>query len=211
MSRGLPAEAPSEFGELRFATDVEIVRLVVSSIHRYEGRPADGPLPRPLDAEGVAEAEARDSVEIRARLGIVGDRYFGHGAHRSAAVTLLAAESLDEVEFALGLAHPLDPVAARRNVVLRGADVDALVGQPFSLDSGEGPVPFQGHRAANPCGWMNVVLADGAHRALRGRGGVRCEPLGDGRLSLGRAVLRTAVPVTRPDSGQLSFEASVRK
>jgi hypothetical protein len=37
---------------------------------------------------------------------------------------------------------------------------------------------------------MNVVLAPGAHNALRGRGGVRCEPLDDGVLRVGPAVLR---------------------
>ncbi len=55
----------------------------------------------------------------------------------------------------------------------------------FALDSGDGPVRFRAHRAANPCSWMDVVLAPGAFRALRGRGGVRCEPLSGGVLTLG--------------------------
>jgi hypothetical protein len=37
---------------------------------------------------------------------------------------------------------------------------------------------------------MDVVLAPGAFRAMRGRGGVRCEPLDDGVLQLGPARLR---------------------
>jgi hypothetical protein len=40
---------------------------------------------------------------------------------------------------------------------------------------------------------MDVVLAPGAFKALRGRGGVRCEPLSDGVLRRGPAVL--IVPV----------------
>jgi len=164
---------------------VEIVHLLVSSLHRYEGRPADGPLPVP-----AGEIESRTSVEVRAGLGIVGDRYFGRGAHKRAAVTVMAAESLDAVQAELGVLHPFDPAATRRNILLRGVDVDALAGVPFSLDSGAGPVLFQGHRPANPCAWMNVTLAPGAHKALRGRGGVRCETLSDGVLRLGPAVLR---------------------
>jgi MOSC domain-containing protein YiiM len=164
---------------------VEIVHLLVSSLHRYEGRPADGPLPVP-----AGEIESRSSVEVRAGLGIVGDRYFGRPAHRRAAVTVMAAESLDAVRRELGVEHPLDPGATRRNILLRGVDVDALTGVAFSLDSGDGPVLFQGHRAANPCAWMNVTLAEGAHKALRGRGGVRCEAVSGGVLRLGAAVLR---------------------
>jgi hypothetical protein len=36
---------------------------------------------------------------------------------------------------------------------------------------------------------MDVVLAPGAHRGMRGRGGVRCRPLSDGVLRLGPAEL----------------------
>ncbi|SDZ52035.1 MOSC domain-containing protein [Herbiconiux ginsengi] len=173
--------------ELLVEYPVEIVHLLVSSVHRYEGRPADGPLPVP-----AGENESPSSVEVRAGLGIVGDRYFGRPAHKRAAVTVMAAESLDAVQAELGLAHPLDPAATRRNIVLRGVPVDALAGVTFSLDSGGGPVLFQGHRPANPCAWMNVTLADGAHKALHRRGGIRSEPLSDGVLRLGPATLRVA-------------------
>ncbi len=177
--------AVQEFAVQEFAVRIE--HLLASSRHRYEGRPADGPR-----NAATGEQESRERIEVRAGRGIVGDRFFGHGAHRTAAVTVLAAESLDHVAFALGLDHAPDPALARRNIVLRGFDVDALRGAEFSLDSGHGPVRFQGHRPANPCAWMDVVLAPGAHRALRGRGGVRSEPLSDGVLVLGPAVLRTA-------------------
>ena len=168
---------------------VEIVALLVSPSHVYEGRPQDGPRGEPLDG-------ARDRVEVRAGLGLVGDRYFGRPAHRRAAVTVFAAESLDAITRELGLSELPDPLLTRRNIVLRGYQVDELAagrlttGRIFSLDSGDGPVRFQAHRPADPCGWMNVVLAPQAHKALRGRGGVRCEPLDDGVLRVGPAVLR---------------------
>ncbi|KQO63691.1 MOSC domain-containing protein [Curtobacterium sp. Leaf261] len=163
---------------------VRIELLLVSSRHRYEGRPADGALP-------ADEDERRDTIRLREGLGIVGDRYCNAPAHRRASVTVIGADALDAVAEELGV--PIDPVATRRNVVLRGVDVDALRGVRFSLDSGSGPVLFQGNRPANPCAWMDHELAPGAFRAMRGRGGVRCEPLSDGSLSLGAAVLRTAV------------------
>ena len=52
---------------------------------------------------------------------------------------------------------------------------------------------LQGGRPANPCAWLDTVLAPGAHRRMRGRGGVRCAPLSDGVLRLGPAVLSAAV------------------
>lgn len=171
---------------LPHARDVEVTMLLVSRGHRYEGRPADGASP-------TDEEELRDRIELRAGLGIVGDRYFAARAHVHASVTLIGVAGLEAVGRELGV--PVDPAATRRNVFLRGVDVEALRGEPFSLDAGDGPVLFRGYRPANPCAWMDTEVAPGAFRAMRGRGGVRCDPESDGVLTLGRAVLRTAHPV----------------
>lgn len=164
---------------------VEIVGLLVSPVHAFAGRPGDGPAPDP--------ARPASRVEVRAGLGLVGDRYFGHPAHRHASVTVIAAEAVRDVARELGLPAP-DPLRARRNIVLSGFAVDTLAGAEFSVDSGDGPVRLRGHRPAYPCRWMDVVLGPGAFRALRGRSGVRCEPLDDGVLRLGPAVLRVLSP-----------------
>ena len=119
-----------------------------------------------------------------AGLGVIGDRHFAHPAHRQASVTLQSVEALEHVAAELGVPVP-GLTETRRNVLLRGIDVDALVGVTFALDSGAGPVRFRAHRPANPCAWMNEAIAPGAHRALLRRG----EPLTDGALALGRAVL----------------------
>jgi hypothetical protein len=79
----------------------------------------------------------------------------------------------------------------------------------FSLDAGAGPVLLRGGRPANPCAWMDVVLAPGAHRGLRGRGGVRCAALSDGELRLGPAVLTAAVPLDPARAG-LAVRPAVR-
>jgi len=167
---------------------VEIVALVVSPLHAFEGRPQDGPQPDP-------EPVRRSEVEVRADLGIVGDRYFGQTAHKNAAVTLVDAASLDELARTLDLPEPPDPHLMRRNIVVRGFPIDTLASRPgtpgrrFTLDAGSGPIEFQAHRPANPCAWMNVVLAPAAMKALRGHGGVRATPLTSGRLRLGPATL----------------------
>ncbi len=156
--------------------EVQVVGLMASGQHRYDGRPG---------TEVPAQAtDRRSELTVRAGHGVVGDRYAGRPAHRDASVTVLAAEGLDELAAELGV-PPFDPLLARRNVVLRGADVEALRGRTFTL----GGITLLGGRAANPCRWMDVVLAPGAHRGLRGRGGVRCRPLTDGVLRLGPAEL----------------------
>lgn len=156
----------------------QIVQLLASPVRRFQGRPADGPEPAP-------PGELVQEVRIRAGLGIVGDRYFAKPAHRDASVTVIASESLPE---GADLTH------VRRNILTSGIDVDALVGSVLVLDSGEGPVRLKVQRPANPCAWMDAMIAPGAWRALRGRGGIRCTPLDDGVLRVGPVTVLVEEP-----------------
>jgi len=165
---------------------VVIEHLYVSPAHAYFGRPRDG------GAE-VATVDA-ETVELVAGRGIVGDRFFGVPAHYNAQVSFVAAEAIEAVAAVLGI-DPPDPAVLRRNIVVRGMDLNALVGQPFSLDSGDGPVAFVGHRPCHPCAWMDSVIADGALPALRGRGGLRTSVAVGGRLRRGPATLDTEAAV----------------
>ena len=79
--------------------EVEIVELLASPVHRYEGRPADGPVP-------VEGSELRESIALRAGLGVVGDRHFAHPAHRQASLTLQSVEALEHVARELGVPLP---------------------------------------------------------------------------------------------------------
>ena len=179
---------------LAHRTDVQIVALLVSPVHRYGGRPGD--------RVPAQDGDRRDRVEVRAGHGVVGDRYAGRAAHRDAAVTVLAAEAVEALAAELGVPAP-DPALARRTVVLRGAEVEALRGRTFSLDCGEGAVVLGGGRPASPCAWLDVALGAGAHRGMRGRAGVRCATLSDGVLRLGPAVLRSPVPLDPSRAGEV--------
>ena len=179
--------------DLPHSYEVEIVGLVASRGHRYDGRPG-GAVPEQA-------GDRRDEIEVRTGYGVVGDRYAGRPAHRDARLTVLAAEAVEALAAELGTG-PLDPLLARRTVVLRGAEVEALRGVEFSLDGGAGEVRLRGGRPANPCAWLDTVLAPGAHRGLRGRAGVRCAALSDGVLRLGPAVLRSAVPLDPAAAGR---------
>lgn len=172
--------------------DVEVVHLLVSPEHAYFGRPRDG-------AADVPTTDA-DRVEVVAGKGIVGDRFYGRAAHMDAAVTLFAAEALEAIAAELGTG-PLDPLLTRRNVVLRGAELAPLLGEELVLEQGDDAVRLRAGRPANPCAWMDRVLAPGAHAAMRGRGGVRCMPLTSGVLRRGPAVLVSPVPLDPARAG----------
>ncbi|MDP9430895.1 MAG: molybdenum cofactor biosysynthesis protein [Actinomycetota bacterium] len=187
--------------ELPYRYDVEVVALLASPVHRYDGRPGS-----PVPAQ---DRDRREVVEVRAGYGVVGDRYAGRPAHRDAQLTVLAVEALETVA-AETAAAPSDPLLARRTVVLRGAEVEALRGQRFALDTGSGPVLLGGGRPAHPCAWMDVVLAPGAHRALRGRGGVRCAALSDGVLRQRPAVLSSAVSLDSARAGDVVRRPATR-
>ncbi|MFF1253828.1 MOSC domain-containing protein [Pseudarthrobacter sp. NPDC058329] len=178
--------------QARHRYDVEILHLLVSPAHAYFGRARDGVADVP-----TVDAEA---AEVVAGKGIVGDRFFGKAAHMDAAVTLFAVEALEAMAAELGVG-PFDPLAPRRNVVLRGAHLAPLLGQDFALESGGSVVEFHGGRPAHPCAWMNEVLAPGGHAAMRGRGGIRCRALSSGLLHRGPAVLISPVPLDPEQAG----------
>ncbi|MFD7679095.1 molybdenum cofactor biosysynthesis protein [Streptomyces sp. NPDC060187] len=161
---------------------VEILQLLVSAVHRFEGRPRDG-------APTLPDEDLVTTARVRADLGIVGDRYFNRPAHRNASVTLMAAERFPE-----GLDASADLRATRRNVLLRGVDIESYIGATVSLDSGTGPVVLTVRGEARPCAWMDTMFGPGAQRALRGRAGVRCRPLSDGTLTVGPAVFSVVEP-----------------
>lgn len=168
-----------------FEYRADILQLLVSPEHAYFGRAKDGPA-------GHVPTSLVDAVDVVANKGIRGDRFFGVKAHTEAAVTFLAVEAWEAVGDILGVDVP-DTAVARRNVVVRGLELDPLRGLEFELDSGEGPVRFRGGRPAHPCVWMDTMVVEGARKALIGRGGLRAEPLTTGVLRVGEVIVRSPV------------------
>jgi MOSC domain-containing protein YiiM len=172
--------------------DVEVLHLLVSPGHAYFGRAREG-------AADVRTDDV-DQAELVAGKGIVGDRFFGKAAHMDAAVTVFAIEALEAIAAELG-AGPFDPLLTRRNVVLRGVELAPLLGREFALESGGDVVRLKAGRPAHPCAWMDQMLAPGAHKAMRGRGGVRCQVMSGGLLHRGSAVLLSPVPLDPAKAG----------
>jgi MOSC domain-containing protein YiiM len=129
-----------------------------------------------------------DKATARAGRGLEGDRYFdqrgtfSNAQARGHDLTLIAAEVLDSVVLAAGR---LAPEEARRNVVTRGIDLNALVGRRFAI----GDVECFGQRLCEPCAHLERLTAQagktGTLRALIHKGGLRVDVLSDGEIRVG--------------------------
>jgi MOSC domain-containing protein YiiM len=125
--------------------------------------------------------------------GLEGDRYAAKagtftpadGFARGYDLTLIEAEVL--AELALPDGGRLDVAAARRNVVTRGVDLNALVGRRFRI----GDVECVGQRLCEPCSHLERLTTKGVLRGLIHRGGLRADVLTDGRVSIGDAIETT--------------------
>jgi len=139
------------------------------------------------DAEAAMVQVQRATA--RAGRGLEGDRYFQqrgtfsnrHG--RGHDLTLIEAEALDDIRVPSG---SLVPEEARRNIVTRGIDLNALVGTRFRV----GDVECFGQRWCEPCAHLERLSKPGTLRAMIHKGGLRADVLTDGEISTGSAVVR---------------------
>jgi FdhD protein len=124
--------------------------------------------------------------------GIAGDRYHGEDPGSKKQVTFVSREVVDEMCRALSVVR-VDYSALRRNVLVSGVDLNALIGKTFII----GGVVFEGVEECKPCYWMDQAVAPGANAFLAGRGGLRCRILADGVLRTGEANLETVAPQSK--------------
>jgi len=120
--------------------------------------------------------------------GLEGDRYFdkrgtfsdAHG--RGYDLTLIEAEVLDSLDLPTGR---LTPEHARRNIITRGIELNALVGEHFRV----GDVECFAQRLCEPCAHLERLTAamgrPGTLRALIHKGGLRADVLNDGEIRVG--------------------------
>jgi MOSC domain-containing protein YiiM len=95
---------------------------------------------------------------------------------------LIQAEVLDEL--VLTEDRRLGYAEARRNVITRDVDLNALVGRRFRV----GDVECFGQRLCEPCAHLERLTTKGVLRGLIHRGGLRADVLTDGRIGIGSAI-----------------------
>jgi MOSC domain-containing protein YiiM len=120
--------------------------------------------------------EPRERVAGAPGCGLEGDRHFGEAA---ADITLVEAEALEGLASDTGIELP--PGASRRNVTVRGADLNSLVGKHFQL----GGVECVGEELCEPCRHLESLTAPGVLRGLVHRGGLCARIVRGGEIAVG--------------------------
>jgi MOSC domain-containing protein YiiM len=126
-----------------------------------------------------------DAVDALAGQGLRGDRYCSERprlAGEGRDITLIQAEALDGLLEDHGIA--LRPAESRRNVLTRGIDLNALVGERFTVGEAE----CVGIEPCEPCSHLQKLTQPGVLRGLVHRGGLRADIVRGGRIAVGDRV-----------------------
>ncbi len=146
-----------------------IHHLFISDDHNYVGHFGREPGNHPM--------RELPSIECVAGRGIRGDRYFNHKDDFKGQITFFSLEVYQRLCDQLSI-HDRPPSAFRRNVIVEGVDLNALIDQEFTIQG----VRFAGVEECRPCFWMEQAFGLGAEAALRGHGGLRARILSSGSL-----------------------------
>ena len=131
-----------------------------------------------IAAQKEGPVELVSEADAIAGRGLAGDRYaegagtFSNPHGLGYELTLIEAEEAERI----GLA----PEDARRNLVTRGIDLNALVGKTFTV----GEVRCAGRRLCEPCAHLQRLTEAGILRKLAHKGGLRADILEGGRIAV---------------------------
>ena len=135
------------------------------------------------------QPQAVQSAVGRAGRGLEGDRNFDDSDPESCNITLIEVEAFERQRAEHGL--DLDPADARRQVLVRGANLGELIGRRFAI----GELECEGEERCEPC--SHLVKLVGTQVVLQGllHTGLRARILSDGAIRIGDEVrLSSGVP-----------------
>ena len=154
-----------------------------------------------------------ERVTAHAGGGLEGDRYHkgtgewspSPGAGRG--LTLDPADTLDRAN-ADNQGLDIAAVDTRRNVEVRGIDLEGLVGREFTV----GTVRCVAIRLAEPCTYLEGLVGRPIIRALTHRAGIRADILVDGEIAVGDAIVPGAAvaPAAEAATSHLSAPSGAR-
>jgi len=111
--------------------------------------------------------------------GLTNDRANKGNPESKRQVTIIQHEHLAAAASFLGI-EKVDPSLVRRNIVVKGINLNALKSKQFRL--GEAVLEMTGF--CHPCERMEENLGKGGYNAMRGHGGITCRVIKEGRISV---------------------------
>ena len=115
--------------------------------------------------------------------GLSGDHRMQKTPGSARQVTLISEEFISQIEHFSG--HKvIDPGLLRRNLVVRGINLNALRHQRFQI----GAALFEATALCHPCSRMETALGRGGVAAMLGHGGLCARILKSGEITVGDAV-----------------------
>jgi MOSC domain-containing protein YiiM len=136
-----------------------------------------------IGPHAAGELSPVETVRAVAGKGLEGDRHFhGDGAESWAALTLVDEKQVRAVGLTAG--------DTRRQLTVRGVDLESLIGERFRV----GAVECYGVRLCEPCLHLQKMTRPGILRELVHRAGINADILTTGHISVGD-------PVIQPSNG----------
>ena len=120
------------------------------------------------------------SVNAIAGKGLVSDRHFKENNGKKLQVTFIEIESIENYNETFGTS--ILPKEFRRNIITQGIELNKLLNKEFFV----GKVRLKAHDLCRPCKNLQESLKQkDLVKALLRKGGLRCEILNSGKISVG--------------------------
>ncbi|TGD72533.1 MOSC domain-containing protein [Mangrovimicrobium sediminis] len=141
--------------------------------------------PGTLNWIGLRSARRGDVVPVQqaqalATLGLEGDHRTSKAPGSARQVTLISEEFIAQIAHYSGH-ETIDPALLRRNLVVRGINLNALRHQRFRIGGAE----FEATALCHPCSRMEEALGKGGVAAMLGHGGLCARILHSGLIQVG--------------------------
>lgn len=145
------------------------------------------------------QVTALKQVNAVASQGLEGDHRMEKTPGSARQVTIISEEFIAQIAHYLSR-DAIDPSLLRRNLVLKGINLNALRYQQFQI----GGAVFEAAALCHPCSRMEQALGKGGVAAMLGHGGLCARILQSGELRVGDQVLLRSDDVTAANRGSIS-------
>ena len=126
------------------------------------------------------EIQERQSIDVLAKQGVVGDRHFKEFNDPYCQLTLIESENIDDYNIKHGL--NISYINFRRNIITQGIKLNDLIGKKILV----GNVELEGVDLCRPCRHLTEVLnQENILKEFLRKGGLRCQILTSSNIRIG--------------------------